>query len=100
MSKLVAGQSNEIEDVVKYIHHISNSTYVKRIFIVGSRSPLSKKTARPDSDWDIMVEKDPEDGYLPRPRTWAIPVALDIFSMQDREDAVEIWPTDEQGVLS
>ena len=99
MSQFVKGLSNKLSDVKCFVEHLSHMSYVERIWLVGSRSPLSHKKARFESDWDLMPQLI-VDGHIPRPRNHVWNLAVDIFSYRERPDMVEIWPSDNYNIFN
>lgn len=55
MSKPRPDLDNSKEKIFEYLDYLYSLQYVKEVYIKGSRSPLSKKTPRTDSDWDIEI---------------------------------------------
>lgn len=60
---------NSTEAAREYVEVLSRNPFVEEVYIKGSRSPLSKKTAREDSDWDIEVTTTTPNLKIVSPRT-------------------------------
>lgn len=43
------------KDADRYVSGLRKNKLIKEVYIKGSRSPLSKKVSRYDSDWDIEI---------------------------------------------
>lgn len=97
--------SNRLEDVIKYLDFISKLPYIEKIFIVGSRSPKSKKSSTERSDWDFKIFSSNNKVKLPHPRRDLGLLHADILMVYNLEflktdkKAVEVYPTDELKVL-
>lgn len=98
MSKPNPELSHAKADIRRYVGYLAAMPYVSAVFIVGSRSPLNKKQHRVDSDWDLMPLRT-GDGFILRPRKFPFKLLADLMAFRERPDAVEIWPTDQYGVL-
>lgn len=98
MSKPNPNLSHNTQDIARYVQHVAAMSYVSTIYIVGSRSPLSRKESRPDSDWDLMIERSGE-GHIMQPRKWPHLLLADLMPYRERPDMVEIWPEDKHGIL-
>lgn len=77
-----------------------------KAYIVASRSPNSKKKARPESDWDFyFVSKKPNTRIPSLRLTNQLHGDVVIYHEDDigkigRNDLVEIYPTDNYGIIS
>ena len=98
MSKAQPNLSNKAADIARYVRHIGAMSYVGRVFIVGSRSPLSGKEPHDGSDWDIMPERIGA-GHITRPRRSPFFIHADLFPFRERLDMVEVYPNDVMGVF-
>lgn len=91
---------NSKEEVKKYIESISKIPYVDKIYLVGSRSPLSKKSSRVESDWDFKIISSLKTLKLPHPRRDLQLIHADIVMLYELEaiksdkKAVEVYPND------
>lgn len=75
MSKERKDLSNKEEDILSYIKLLLNCSFVKNIYIKGSRSTLSKKQPRKDSDWDLEIITD-NKVFFTNPRKLGLHVDL------------------------
>lgn len=106
MSKSRPDLSNSKEHIAELVlKTLATQRQVNAIRLSGSRSPLSKKPARDDSDWDLSVVVDEKllhifklPDYRKTSHRLHVDVAVRTTSTIDR-NSVEIWPTDEYGVL-
>lgn len=96
---------NTKKAIRRYLKSISALPYVEKIYLVGSRSPISKSKPRKDSDWDFKIYSSLSTLKLPHPRRDLKLVHADIIMMYDNSNiktdkkAVEIYPTDEYKIL-
>ena len=94
----------------KIVKWLGNLHMVERVMITGSRSPKSGRKPRKDSDWDIVVVSNAKNLILPDlEKTYGFHGHITVMSEEFIEGLVpesmvgkklvEIYPTDEYGVL-
>lgn len=92
--------------VLNFLATLPNIVEVR---LAGSRSPLRQKTITAESDWDFLVVLDIDYPFKMRsPRELGLLHAdVTIITRTSREAAkafdtvtVQIWPTDEYGILN
>ncbi len=81
----------------KYVQALSELEGVTAVNVGGSRSPKSAKTERSDSDWDFHVIT-ANAQLLPQPLQWGLHGEAHCFP-SDRKKDVQVWPSDEYGLL-
>lgn len=95
--------SNSKKALREYVDWVSKIPYVEKVLLHGSRSPLSEKKHRRDSDWDLVLVVSKKFTIV-HPRK-AEQLHADVISvMKGKEssilNAVEIYPTDEHKIIS
>lgn len=68
MSKYYPDIPNDDKSAGKYIKYLLSLSCVKDVYIGGSRSPLTKKVANKNSDWDLFVTPKVNRIFISSPR--------------------------------
>lgn len=68
MSRVRYDLDNSAEAVERYINSVKSSPHVTDVLVKGSRSPLTSKSPRATSDWDLEAIVTREDHVIPDPR--------------------------------
>lgn len=105
MSRPRADLSLSLAAVNTYIKYLGGMAFVDAIYINGSRSPVSPRVARDDSDWDFIAVvstngpvkmKGPRDSH----KLHADTIYIKSTQLEHYTQAAMIWPVDEYGVLT
>ena len=86
--------------VQRFIEHLTRLPVVRSVWLGGSRSPMSPKNSRAESDWDLQVITGTKvkKSDLPDPAEQG--VYCDLFPRAEPSKfAVQLWPVDVYGVL-
>ena len=106
MSKPRPDLPNSSADALVVIKRYWNSGLFSKVFVVASRSPKSRKQPSSESDWDFyFISKSPNVRIpslrLTRQLHGDIVVVYEgDFEKILRKDLVEVYPTDEHGILN
>lgn len=68
MSKPYPDIPNDSKTAKKYIEFLLSLECIEDVFIGGSRSPLTKKIATKDSDWDLFIKINVNRVFISSPR--------------------------------
>lgn len=103
MSKSRPDLDNSIEKTREIVAYLSRLSPIVSIHIAGSRSPLKTKEPREDSDWDLIAIRTNPVYHVPSLRQnkgyHGDLLLLNPDQHMGHYKAVEIWPTDEYGIL-
>lgn len=84
------------------IKQLNGHGFLVKVWLAGSRSPLSPRPPREDSDWDFYVQLNRGNVKLPAPRAAGL-LHADIALINQTaiphhtQSACEIWPVDTIG---
>lgn len=91
-----------LNTVVKFL---SGMVFVNEVYVNGSRSPVSPRKARSDSDWDLICIVN--EGVKVRNKSvrdthkfHADVIYITKKQLIHYNQAAQIWPSDEHGVLN
>lgn len=104
MSRPRTDLSLALKDVKPYIEFLGGISFVSKVYLHGSRSPLSNRPAREDSDWDfICVVSTDSPIRMKAPREshgiHADTIYIQPYQLEHYKKAVMLFPNDEYGVL-
>jgi len=96
---------NSKTEARKWVEMIAKVPFVKKIYILGSRSPLKKKKPHKDSDWDFLIESNIKHKLILQSPRATKKLHGDVVVVTSREakkydKAVEIWPKDKHNIIT
>lgn len=94
---------NDIESARRFVKRLINLGVFDKIFLSGSRSPLREKQPMKHSDWDFIGLTSIPKLVIARPRETRelhgdVGIVYDLKDV--RKKSVEIFPTDDYGILN
>jgi len=99
MSSNRKGLPNNIADARAFVEYITRSGSIDKLYILGSRSPKTKRKPRPESDWDIGYEPTNLHFISPRKTGMLNCCFVPMKTEHSKRVGVEIYPNDPYNIL-
>lgn len=102
MSVYQKGLKKSKKDIRGLVKLLGSKSFISKVYLKGSRSPLSKKQHRRDSDWDLVIQMNNDKGFvqtnLRKLNYFADLTKINVGGKLPLE-CVELYPEDKHNIL-